>query len=252
MLDFFRKHLSRPVVAPCVPPGVAVYAIGDIHGRADLLSNLHQTIAADEQPNIERRVVIYLGDYIDRGTDSRSVIDSLVENPLHGFEAIHLQGNHEQMLLDFFDNPADGGIWLANGGRATLLSYGILSPPEFESERPQDRERDALVAAMPDTHRSFLSRLRLNWSIGDYFFVHAGVRPGIPLTAQNDMDMLWIRDKFCASRKNHGKIVVHGHSTSTEPEVRHNRIGIDTGAYATSRLTALALVGTEQRFLSTG
>lgn len=252
MLDSLRKILFPTRTPPRVPAGVAVYAIGDIHGRADLLTEIHQLIAADVAPDIDRRIVIYLGDYVDRGADSRAVIDELIESPLADFEAIHILGNHELMLLDYIAAPADGGLWLANGGDATLLSYGVEPAAGFDEDSRPNRVRDAFVAAMPDTHRSFLTGLRTHWAIGDYYFVHAGVRPGIPLDAQTDQDMLWIREPFRSSRRDHGKIVVHGHSRTTEPEVQRNRIGIDTGAYLSNHLTALALLGSDQRFLSTG
>jgi serine/threonine protein phosphatase 1 len=238
-----------------MPPGVAVYAIGDIHGRADLLADLHDMIAGDDPPDVERRILVYLGDYIDRGLDSKSVIETIIENPLSRAETIALRGNHEQMLLDFVRQPTEHGQWLDNFGHATLLSYGVQLPSGDSLENdPSLNEiavRDALVAAMPKAHFRFLESLRTTWTLGDYFFVHAGVRPGVALDAQKQNDMLWIRDLFRKSRKDHGKIIVHGHSATLAPEVKHNRIGIDTGAYASNRLTALVLYGSNQRFIHT-
>jgi len=241
---------------PRVPEGWQIYAVGDIHGRADLLRDLHQKIAGDAATaGAVRNVVVYLGDYIDRGPASREVVDILIEQPLAGFEAIHLRGNHEDFLLRFLEDSSVGRTWMFNGGRATLESYGIRGARiglGTVVERSMEKDRRDLIEELPRPHLDYLRSLRSHYVAGDYFFVHAGIRPGIPLDAQSPHDMMWIRDEFLGSTADHGKTVVHGHSIAwDEPEVRPNRIGIDTGAFASGRLTALVLAGSKHRFLST-
>lgn len=232
------------------PAGSRVYAVGDIHGRADLLAALHRMIGDDAAARpVSRRVVVYVGDYIDRGPDSRAVIDILLDAPLAGFASVHLLGNHEAFLLDFLDDSAVGPDWLFNGGAETLASYGVESPWPFGD--PPDRMQTELRRRLPARHLTFLRDLRLSHVEGDYLFVHAGVRPGVPLDRQARRDLLWIRGEFLDSDADLGKVVVHGHSIADEPEQRANRIGIDTGAYMTGRLTCLVLEGAERRFLAT-
>ncbi len=235
-----------------VPAGTRVYAVGDIHGRADLLEKLHGMILADagKAPE-ERKVVVYLGDYVDRGMEVARVVDILLDEPLPGFESVHLLGNHEASLLEFLEDIAIGPGWLFYGGRETLYSYGVALPSGGD-------ERERLLAAqaelrrkLPERHLAFLRSLRLHHVEGDYLFVHAGIRPGVPLERQDREDLLWIRDKFLASTADHGRIVVHGHTISEEPDVRSNRIGIDTGAYATGVLTCLVLHEDRREFLRT-
>ncbi len=254
LLKSFRRGARPP--PPALPAGSRVYAIGDIHGRADLLARLHRAILADaaavgSAAGAARRLVVYIGDYVDRGLQSREVIDLLLDSALPGFEAVHLKGNHEDMLLRFLDDPAAGPLWLANGGDATLASYGIGA-----WRRPLDIDAlgelsGRLARALPARHEAFLRGLVHAHEEGDYLFVHAGVRPGAPAAAQREEDMMWIRDDFLNSRADHGHVVVHGHSIHYEPEERPNRIGIDTGAFATGRLTCLVLEGATQRFIAT-
>jgi serine/threonine protein phosphatase 1 len=229
-----------------IPAGLAVYAIGDIHGRSDLLDRLHEAILADAagRPAVGRRIV-YLGDYIDRGEDSAGVIDRLVEEPLPGFDAVHLCGNHEDFLLRFLVDERIAPHWLHNGGDATLASYGV--PIESDWGRMQRN----LLRALPRRHLAFLENLALSHEVGDYLFVHAGIRPGLPLDWQRREDLLWIRNEFLTATAPHGRIVVHGHSIAHEPEFRSNRIGIDTGAYMTGRLTCLVLERSEQLLIQT-
>jgi serine/threonine protein phosphatase 1 len=244
-------------VPPGVPPGTRVYALGDCHGCLAALRGLRAAIVADSAradargPRADRRVVVYLGDYIDRGPDSRGVVELLIGEPLAGFESVHLLGNHELFLLRFLDGEDDASVWMMNGGPATLRSYGLdargVGP---RTGGDASRLRDALTAAVPAAHRAFLDGLALSHLEGDYFFVHAGVRPGVPLAAQEADDLLWIREPFLGSTADHGKVVVHGHSTTTEVTVRANRIGIDTGACYGGNLTALVLEGSRRRFLS--
>jgi serine/threonine protein phosphatase 1 len=232
-------------------PDVRVYCIGDIHGRRDLLLDLHDRIIADAERFDGAKKLVYLGDYIDRGLQSREVIDELLEAPLAGFESVHLLGNHEQTLLDFLDYPKQAAGWLAWGGRETLASYGVPLPPGF---RPPDVEalRDALRERISDSHLEFFRQMPLLHTEGDYVFVHAGIRPGVPLQEQDKSDLLWIRQDFTGSSEWHGHVVVHGHSISEEVEMLPNRIGIDTGAFCTGVLTCLVLEGPTQRLIQTG
>jgi serine/threonine protein phosphatase 1 len=248
----FRTAAVEPSTA-AVPRGTRVYAIGDVHGRLDLLEELHEQIRdhAREYP-VDRRVVVHIGDYIDRGYQSRQTIDYLLGSPLPGFYMIHLLGNHERTLLEFLDDIAVGPGWLRYGGRETLFSYGIEWDRDLvEGEDCLLRIQHDLRRALPERHRAFFSGLPLTHQEGDYLFVHAGVRPGVPLERQAPDDLVWIRDEFLNSTADHGKVVVHGHSISEQPVLRPNRIGIDTGAFATGRLTCLVLEGNQRSFLST-
>ena len=234
-----------------VPPGTRVYAIGDIHGRADLLKEINQLIHEDAyERQAPRNVVVYLGDYIDRGPDSRGVIDRFLDAPLPGFEIVHLVGNHEDSLLRFLDDLQIGPSWLDYGGDKTLHSYGV-APPDPNSTRDLLRAQAELHRALPQRHLEFYRSLQLSCVEGDYFFVHAGVRPGVALAQQSPDDLIWIRSEFLHSGAEFGKIIVHGHSITALPEVRRNRIGIDTGAYHSGKLTALVLEGEEFAFLQT-
>lgn len=258
MLPWMKRseNTATPdVPAEKLPPTVShdtrVYAIGDIHGRADLLDELHDLIARDAADWDGDRVIVYLGDYIDRGMRSREVLDSLVHQPLSGFRSIHLIGNHEAVLLQFLQDAEIARDWLKFGGDTTLASYGVRLP---RGELSIDLLLDAkatLQQNMPPEHLAFLRGLRLNYWIGDYMFVHAGVKPGVALDLQDGNDMIWIRKTFLKSREDFGKIIVHGHTPVLQPEVRSNRIGIDTGAFFSGHLTALVLQGTARRFLST-
>ena len=235
-----------------VPVGWRVYAVGDIHGRADLLGRLHRLIAEDAAAvPAAVRAVVYLGDYVDRGPASAEVVDRLAGGPLAGFAAIFLKGNHEDLLIRFLDDGSSADVWLTNGGVATLASYGIEVPPGLSEPGDIEAVRRRLHRAMGPAHRDFLGRLRLSHGIGDYLFVHAGVRPGVPLDAQEARDLMWIRHAFLDWPEPFAKMVVHGHTVTPAAEVRANRIGIDTGAYATGRLTCLVLDGAARRFLQT-
>ena len=236
-----------------VPPGTRVYAVGDVHGEAAALSQLIDRIRKDARDALGMRLVlVLLGDYVDRGLDSRRVIDLLLGDPLPGFETHFLKGNHDAWLLAFLDDPALGFAWLDAGGQATLLSYGASMPPGPRTPARMAWLRDELSRLLPAEHREFLEALSSCHVEGDYVFVHAGVRPGVPIDQQREADLLWIRDEFLAAPDDHGAVVVHGHTIVGAPEVRANRIGIDTGAYATGRLTCLILEGASRRFLTTG
>lgn len=238
-------------VEPSLPPGRRLYCIGDIHGRLDLLQELHDLIRADAAGFGGSPGVVYLGDYIDRGAQSKQVLDLLIEQPLAGFDAVHLLGNHEQAMLDFLAHPQAAAAWLNFGGQAALLSYGV-GIGRLQMGTPVELLRDELEQKLPPAHLDFLASCRLLHCEGSYCFAHAGIRPGVALETQAAEDLLWIRDEFTRSRANHGWIVVHGHSIAEEAEILPNRIGIDTGAFCTGLLTALVLEGGEQRLLQTG
>jgi serine/threonine protein phosphatase 1 len=242
---------GRESVRPSLPVGRRVYCVGDIHGRLDLLEELHDLIRADSDGFEGSKAVIYLGDYIDRGAQSRQVVDLLVSQPLEGFESIHLMGNHEQSMLAFLQDPLANAAWLAYGGQVALLSYGV-GAARLTLGQDVVALRDELAEKLPDSHLGFLSNCRLKHVEGGYCFVHAGIRPGVAIDQQSEEDLLWIRDEFTQSRVCHSHIVVHGHTMVDEVEWRPNRIGIDTGAFQTGLLSALVLEGENQRLLQTG
>ena len=248
---FGRARRPAPQAA-AVPDGSRVYAIGDIHGRLDLLQDLHSQVLRDSLTFTgDRKVVIYLGDYVDRGMESRATVDYLLDEPLPGFERVFLMGNHERTLLDFLGDSRIAIAWMSYGGDATLYSYGVgLEGPRTQPAtllRLQEKFRENL----PARHAKFFGALVLTHTEGDYLFTHAGVRPGVPLEHQQEQDLLWIRDEFLDSGEDYGKVVVHGHTITRMPEVKKNRIGIDTGAFASGKLTALVLEGSDGRFLDT-
>jgi serine/threonine protein phosphatase 1 len=254
---FQGRSKTAAQVAPrraLAPPQQRIHAIGDIHGRLDLLTVLHDDILADRKarPHDGKDVIVYLGDYVDRGPYSREVIDYLLGDPLPGFTAVHLMGNHDEAMLQFLDDASIGPTWASFGGESTLLSYGVRTTPGLIGMRRYEGMRQQLVEKMPQSHAAFLRGLQLSYQAGDYLFAHAGVRPGVPLDQQDPDDLMWIRETFLSSSVDHGKIVVHGHTPTDEPQVRVNRIGIDTGAFASGILTCLVLEGGERRFLSTG
>ena len=229
------------------PDGLRLYAIGDVHGRLDLLREMHARIAADlvRRPCRAFRV-IHLGDYIDRGPDSAGVIAHLHEFCRDG-DAVCLAGNHDRFLLGFLDKPADwGAVWLDNGGVAALASWGV----DAGLSRPLKALRAELEAALPAEHRAFMAAMPLTERHGDYLFVHAGLRPGVALAKQKPRDLTGIREPFLDWDGDHGVIVVHGHTPGPEPVVRPNRIGIDTKAFASGVLSCLVLEGAEKGFLA--
>lgn len=249
----FGRRRARQEVARAsasVPAGTTVYAIGDVHGRLDLLEDLEAMIVrhAARHPG-GRRVLVFVGDYIDRGYESRRVVDRLIAGPPEGFERVCLRGNHEDFLLQFLTEGRDAEMWLANGGRETLMSYGVAVPPGGRLDLQALRVE--LAEAIPAEHLAFFEGLGLIHYEGDYAFVHAGVRPGVPLDEQDAHDLMWIRDTFLDANDDWGRVVVHGHTPTPAPQVRANRIGIDTGAYATGRLTCLVLAGSGHEFLQT-
>jgi serine/threonine protein phosphatase 1 len=260
VLGLFRRHRTAPDAQEAasrtgrasVPEGHRVYAVGDIHGRADLLDRLIGQVTDDINANRpDQAHLILLGDYIDRGLDSRGVLERL-SRPAEGpFGTICLKGNHEDSLLRFLDDVSVGHGWLRYGGLATLVSYGISRPDGMAEDTFLDHAQEQLRQRLPPRHLAFLRRLKLQVRVGDYQFVHAGVRPGVSLDRQDPDDLIWIREEFLQSGTDHGAVIVHGHSITEEPHIQHNRIGIDTGAFATGRLTCLVLEGETRRFLTT-
>ena len=256
MKAFVKKWLGAAeepteVTPPRVEAHQRVYSIGDIHGRADLLLELHSKIQADAAGFDGPRSLVYLGDCIDRGMHSREVVDELLDNPLPGFESIYLMGNHEQTLLDFLQHPKVAQGWLNWGGRETLLSYGLDVPMQINRDDAEDL-RGAFQQVLPERHLGFYESMQMMHVSGDYLFVHAGIRPGKTLQEQSNEDLLWIRQDFTESRRQHDHVVVHGHTISDEVEFHPNRIGIDTGAYCTGVLTCLVLEDDSRRLLQTG
>jgi serine/threonine protein phosphatase 1 len=251
--NWFGPKRSEPEAARRVgklPDGVLLYAIGDIHGQANLLTSLLTRINEDAEASGEaRRVLLFIGDYVDRGPDSRAVVERIISG-FPRFETVSLKGNHEQMLLDFISDPKVWQAYRRVGGAETLLSYGVSRDLILAPSVSPATVRDAFLAALPESHLMFLRSLVLSYDCGDYHFVHAGVRPGVPLDQQSDADRLWIRDPFLnAGDVFGGRVIVHGHTPARDPENLGFRIGIDTGAYMTGRLTAARLQGTDIRFL---
>jgi serine/threonine protein phosphatase 1 len=240
MLGFLRSR--RTLQQPRLPEGTRIYAFGDIHGRSDLLRKMFAVIDADVAQNpVSRPIEVFLGDYIDRGPDSAHTVDLLLERSLYS-ETIFLKGNHEAYFLEVLRDPTKLEDWRQFGGLQTLMSYGIQ--PTLNPDRAEQAELiRALTEVMPNDHLKFLQDLKPSFVCGDFFFVHAGVRPGIPLKEQQETDMLWIRNEFLDSNENFGKFIVHGHTPVHEPDIRPNRINIDTGAYATGNLTLLKIQG---------
>ncbi len=250
--SLFHRRQSGPGRKSRVPPDTRVYAIGDIHGRLDLLRKLHALIAADagDAPGCERTLV-YLGDYVDRGLESRGVIDCLLDETPADVTPVYLKGNHEDVLLRFLDDFTEGAGWLQFGGDATLYSYGVQLAGSPGEQRTLIDAQLNLRERLPERHLKFLRGLGIRFEIGDYLFVHAGVRPGVALDEQAPEDLIWIRDEFLTSKAYHGLVVVHGHSISLQAENLPNRVNIDTGAYASGVLTCLVLDGAERRLLQT-
>jgi serine/threonine protein phosphatase 1 len=240
MLGFLRSR--RTAKPPGLPAGARIYAFGDIHGRADLLEKMFAVIDVDVSRNpVERPIEVFLGDYIDRGPYSRETLKLLIERS-QSREMVCLKGNHEAYCLEVLRDPAKLDDWRQIGGLQTLLSYGVQPSLNPTAAEQVDLIRQ-LKAAMPRDHVRFLQSLKSSFSCGDFFFVHAGVKPGIPLDEQQEHDLLWIRDEFLSSEEDFGKFIVHGHTPVRAPDIRANRANIDTGAYATGNLTLLTIQG---------
>jgi diadenosine tetraphosphatase ApaH/serine/threonine PP2A family protein phosphatase len=233
-----------------IADGVRIYAIGDIHGRADLLARLLTIIDADIAARAPRRILLILiGDYVDRGPSSRGVVDLILRRQA-SFELIALKGNHDTYPLRLMKRPSVFAEWRSLGGIETLMSYG-LEPKFSMNETELNKFVNTLKDTIPVSHIEFFSRLVPSFSFGDFFFAHAGVRPQVTLDRQREDDLLWIRDEFLDYEGHFDKMIVHGHTPVDEIDYRTNRINIDTGAYATGRLSALVIEGSSLRTLYT-
>jgi serine/threonine protein phosphatase 1 len=235
---------------PSLPERFRIYAIGDIHGRSDLLNDLLSRIEADifARP-IDRPLYVFLGDYIDRGVSSRETIDRLIEQSERG-ECIFLKGNHEQIATKCLSDRRLFDQWMRLGGLETLISYGV-APENPARENSIAKLQAAFHHALPRAHLRFFRLLRPSFACGDFFFAHAGVKPRVGLSRQKESDLLWIREEFLSSNEDFGKIVVHGHTPVPEIEIGPNRINIDTGAFATGRLTCLVIEGSSLSVIDT-
>lgn len=248
MIALFRQLLGKSA-RPAVPHGTRVYAIGDVHGRRDLLDALIAAIEADDAASAPAETtVILLGDLIDRGADSAGVL-AAVRRWQQARTVRILAGNHEEMFLECFTNADLMRHFLRFGGRETVLSYPVDKAAFTTADGVEAQAM--MAAAVPDRDRDFIRAFEDSIVIGDYLFVHAGILPGVALAAQKTRDLRWIRGAFTESRQDHGLLVVHGHTICETVDIRSNRIGIDTGAYYTGRLTALRLEGEERSLLQT-
>lgn len=251
--DAGPKVVSFSGPSAVVPEGRRIYAIGDVHGRADLLEKLLQDIRKDALGGSfrDRPILVLLGDYVDRGFQSKEVIDLLLGELVSPFETYFLKGNHEAAMLQFLNEPAIGPRWAEFGGAETLVSYGVRPPRMRTSIDEWAIASDELNRVLPPEHLDFLERLQLSVRIGDYLFVHAGVRPGVDLGNQSEQDLLWIREEFLNDTRPLGAVVVHGHTPAARPHRDSRRVGIDTGAYLSGRLTAARFEHDAVDFLST-
>ncbi|WP_187972378.1 metallophosphoesterase [Aquibium microcysteis] len=230
------------------PEGVRIYAIGDVHGRLDLLARMHDLIAAEiERDRPADWRVIHLGDFVDRGPESAGVLDLLARRATEEPRFLSVVGNHDLGFLDFLAVPEPDGLFMNHGGVETARSYGV----SLDARDPVALASGwtALEAAVPASHRAFLAGLPYSLSFGDFFFCHAGIRPGIPLSDQSRDDLVWIRQAFHHTGELHPKVIVHGHTPNAEPEILANRVNVDTAAWQTGRLTALVIEGVEKRIL---
>jgi serine/threonine protein phosphatase 1 len=243
-------HPSIQGRVPCLVPGQRVYAIGDVHGRLDLLHQLLDLIAADERARAPvPTLLIFLGDLIDRGPDSSGVISTVRALQVQRNVRV-LCGNHEDMFLRSIGDNETMRQFLRYGGRETLISYGL--EPDALRDMTFEELYAAIADKVPQSDLQFLQGLEDIIQLGDYVFVHAGVRPGVPLDGQSQEDLRWIRSPFLTSDADFGAVIVHGHTMTEQVEIRRNRIGIDSGAYVSGKLTALGLEGAERWFLATG
>jgi len=249
--DWPRFHKT-----PAKVDGQLVYAIGDIHGRYDLLKEMLASIVEDaaERANGRLPILVLCGDYVDRGPDSARVLTAIDWIRRDGrFVLRSIKGNHEAAFLAFLKDPLEGEPWLKFGGDATLLSYGVTPPADFGDAEELVRARDDLLESMPAAHLRVLQGLELMAIVGDYAFVHAGIRPSVPLSRQKAEDLLWIRGPFLDHVDRFEKRIVHGHSwIEAAPEIYDNRIGLDTGAFATGILTAIRIEDNEVQVFQTG
>ncbi|MEL6827620.1 MAG: metallophosphoesterase family protein [Pseudomonadota bacterium] len=232
-------------------PNHPVYAIGDIHGRYDLLVKLVKTLRDDFADSGDNAELIFLGDYIDRGFQSKNVLDALIELERDtSVKTVFLRGNHEQVMLTFLQDASVGPDWGKFGGRETLISYGVIPPRSVIATEEWEKSRVELNASIPKDHVEFLEKLQTSYKVGPFGFVHAGVRSGVAFDEQSDRDRMWIRDEFLTADDREDLFIVHAHTPTKMPYADHRRINIDTGAYYSGRLTAVRLDQKMARFLS--
>ncbi len=256
LTQLFSRKAPKPGPVYTVPDGYLVYAVGDIHGRFDLLEKLVGMIEADAAERkandpIEQCSLIFLGDYVDRGFQSKQVLDYLQAFNPDWAEVTCLIGNHEAMMLEFIDDPVGSEGWLHFGGVATLASYGAKVEEAESGQTDLLATASAFADKFPRAHRDFIRSMPASHQLGDYFFVHAGIRPGVSLHAQDPFDLMSIRQEFTESRRDFGVRVVHGHTGVQNPLSLPGRIAVDTIAYATGRLTAVALHAETVEFITT-
>jgi serine/threonine protein phosphatase 1 len=246
-----KKTPPRPIDSAAIPEGRRIYAIGDVHGRNDLLLQLLEKIVKDdgERGGAESEI-IFLGDLVDRGPDSAGVIETAMRLKAAAGNVRFLMGNHEEVYLAAATGDEKSVRFFNRiGGRETILSYEISMKEYIELDMPQLAQR--IPTLFPQEHIDFISGFEDQIIIGDYAFVHAGIRPGVPLSEQRKKDLRWIREEFLSAQEAHEKVIVYGHTISDDVVEAGNRIGIDTGAYYSDKLTALVLQGTERRYLDT-
>jgi len=245
MLKFFSKK-RKVMFSPKTPKNTCIYAIGDIHGCADLLKKMHETILEDaKNTTAEKKVLVFLGDYIDRGLHTKEVLEYLTTEKFEGFKTVFLKGNHEWAMLRFLEEPERMQQWTHWGGDATIYSYGV-NVAKYDTKELAERFREAF----PKAHLDFCKKLKLSHIEGDYLFVHAGIRPSVKIEKQDEDDMLRIRHAFFDSVIQLEKAVVFGHTMFDKPFYENHRIGIDTGACMTGELTAVKLEDETVEFIS--
>ena len=242
-----RRRIDLGVDAPTYP----IYAIGDVHGCLELLKEAEAKIARDIEETRRAGVVVLLGDYVDRGPASSGVLDYLIKPSEYGLRRMPLCGNHDDVFRLFLDDPETHGEWLSLGGEQTLASYGLdVHDQNFRQRSRNGTLKQLLAEVVPDAHRQFLTDLPISMKVGQLLFVHAGIRPGVALKDQEEAELMWIRDPFLAKGPNlPSTFVIHGHTPQTEPSLGPNRIGIDTGAFYSGKLTILRIAGEETRFI---
>lgn len=230
------------------PDGIRVYAVGDVHGRRDLIEAMHDRIGEEiARDGVADWRIVHLGDYVDRGPDAAGVLDFLTSRIAGDPRIVALAGNHDVALIDFLAHGDRTQMFRRFGGNDTARSYG--THVDFATAATAEAGRQALARAMPQAHLDFLSGLPRSVAFGDFFFCHAGIRPGVPLERQDPEDLIWIREPFLGHPGLHPKVIVHGHTPHDEAELMPNRVDLDTLAYASGRLTALAVDGRTKRLL---
>lgn len=259
MFSFFKKKKTQtqshgiPASGARTDQNTRIYAIGDIHGRADLLSQLLEKIFTDIQSKGDNKTnrLIFLGDYVDRGLQSKLVLDILTQSPPKNVHYTFIKGNHEDAMIDFLEDPANKNNWLQYGGIETLLSYNTSMKPGRLTAKEYSELGANFLEALPAAHLNFLKDLELHTTSGDYYFCHAGVNPNTPLSDQRPHDLMWVRDNFIHHTPLFEKVIVHGHTICPDVTFLPNRIAVDTGAYYSGHLSALVLEDEDKKVLQT-